>query len=109
MEIKKIITNTFKNTNELIEFRYHSSKIFLVLSSLVFFINYLFVATNFYESFSFQLLPFSYSIFILSLCSFWYFFTINFLKEKKEIKIALIFVFIALFLIFLYPIIWVKF
>jgi hypothetical protein len=43
MDIKKAIKDTFSDKKNLTEHRYNSAKIFFILSSLLFFLNYFFV------------------------------------------------------------------
>jgi len=95
MSFKEKLKKDFWNPNTKLLLRYKSSKIILVISSLLFFISFHFVWALFYSDIFISLLSIFYVIFLTSLMLFLYLFV------KQVFWSKLNFIYTTIFLIFL--------
>ncbi len=103
MSLKKSFKDIFTK-EDLLWVRKNCSKNFFIFSSLVFFSNYFFVWAKFFDEIFLKTLPFTYSIFSLSIVMYFYFLLIHKYKLEK-LKFILIWVWAIFFIISLIPII----
>lgn len=94
-EIKK----TFWNNEEIFNLRHNSARYVFILCSLLFFLDYFFIANWFYYDFLIYTLPFTYFAFLLSL--FIYSCFLISVVFNKLSKFILMIIYIVIFLLIL--------
>ena len=82
MWLRDFSNKAFQDSENIILIRYKSAKIILILSVLIFFLNFYFVGANFYFDVLVQFLPFTYIFLLLSFL--YYFFLLFSLKVTSR-------------------------
>lgn len=108
MNYKKELHKHFWNSKLLTNSRYEASKNIFIYICLIFFLNYFFVWAKFYDYFFIKTLPFVYTLFLITITFFIFFY----FKSKFELKIIhtliIILLLMIFLLIFLTPISWIN-
>lgn len=106
MDYKNDIKKSWENKEEILKYRYNSSRNIFIYLSLIFFLNYFFVWAKFFDNIFLLTLPFVYVSFLVSIMIFWYFYLLSNFKLNKIWNIISIIILWILFLIFLLPFSW---
>lgn len=106
MDYKNDIKKSWENKEEILKYRYISSRNIFIYLSLIFFLNYFFVWAKFFDNIFLLTLPFVYVCFLVSIIIFWYFYLLNNFKLNKVWNIVSIIILLILFIIFLLPFSW---
>lgn len=106
MDYKNDIKKSWENKEEILKYRYNSSRNIFIYLSLIFFLNYFFVWAKFFDNIFLLTLPFVYVSFLVSIMIFWYFYLLSNFKLNKIWNIVSIIILWILFLIFLLPFSW---
>jgi len=73
MSLKKELSKTFSNKDNILDLRYEWVGIFFLISVLAFSLNFFFIGAKFYLKINLMLFPYIYTIFMISI-SMWLFF-----------------------------------
>lgn len=98
MWLKDIIIKTFKTEKEIVTQRYRAASFFFVLSSFLFFLNYLLVWARFYYDFFIQTLSFTYIVLLIWILFYiYYFIRIRLIWKWMSVNVV-IFIMLLIFL-----------
>lgn len=108
MDYKNDIKKHFENADDILEYRYNTSKSIFIYSTLFFFLNYFFVWAKFFDNIFLLTLPFAYIWFLMGIFTFIYFYISYTFKPNKTLNIISGIILFILFLVFLLPFSWIS-
>ncbi len=101
MNLKVLLKQKFSDDEKIVLERYKAAKFLFILSSLVFFLNYIFIGSGFLVEVFRSTFAFSYIMLLLGLIYYIYFFIKKALLNKIP-KVLFFIIFILIFTLFLF-------